>query len=452
MKFGNLLKKELSQLLTKQAIFSMIFTCGLLIMLGKIMGSSVEKMESSSDTMTVIAMEDTKLIRDMMDDLPDYGTKPNVVTSFDGDKDALMDANDTNTIVIIPEGFTSKAENGEVTEIELYTRLAGTGLANMVEDSSDAGTTAIEKYLQDYVRRERLGLTEEESKLSDEPMTVVNFTMSGGRTAKIAPSMVSGLMMSLNMILPMAIFFLLMMASTMIMTAISTEKIDKTLETLLSAPVSRIQVLLAKMVAAVIVALLNAFSMMIGFVFYMGGFVGSAAKGIAGEMASGTMGDIDVEGVMSDVVSLPEALSQLGMTLSGGTFLLVGIGLFLALAIGLFAALILGAFATDAQTQGTLALPIMMMTMLPFMVSMFTDVNELPIPARIIMYIIPFTHTYTALGNLMFGHKLAFWLGILYQVVFLLGIMYVSVRVFTTDLLFTMKLPVRERGKKDAAQ
>ena len=33
MKLGNLLKKELGELLTKQAIFSMIFTCLLLVVI-----------------------------------------------------------------------------------------------------------------------------------------------------------------------------------------------------------------------------------------------------------------------------------------------------------------------------------------------------------------------------------------------------------------------------------
>ncbi|MBQ8978236.1 MAG: ABC transporter permease [Oscillospiraceae bacterium] len=444
MKFGNLLKKELSQLLTKQAIFSMIFTCGLLVLLGQIMGNTMENIETSSDTVYVVVNDDTQFVKDMLDALPDYGTKATVVKA-DGGMDAAMDANDTNSLLVIPEGFTEKATNGEKTEVELYTRLSGTGLANMVEDSVGTGTTAIEDYLTDYVFHDRLDISEDDTKLANDPMMVVDFTMSNGRTAKIAPSTVSGLMMSLNAILPMAIFFLLMMASTMIMTAISTEKIDKTLETLLSSPVSRINVLFAKMLAAVIVALLNAVSMMVGMAFYMAGFIGNGAKEMAGElMASSEAADA----LASEAMSVPQALSELGMSLSGGMFLLIGLELFISLAIGLFAALIMGAMATDAQTQGTLALPVMFTTMIPFFVTMFTDVNNMPIPFRMIMYIVPFTHTYTALGNLLFGHQLAFWLGFAYQILFLAVIMYFAVKVFTSDLLFTMKLPVREAKKK----
>ena len=43
MKFGNLLKKELRELITKQALISMVFTMALLIFMGQIMGGAMEE-------------------------------------------------------------------------------------------------------------------------------------------------------------------------------------------------------------------------------------------------------------------------------------------------------------------------------------------------------------------------------------------------------------------------
>ena len=65
-----------------------------------------------------------------------------------------------------------------------------------------------------------------------------------------------------------------MFASQMIISAISTEKIDKTLETLLSAPVSRIAVLSSKMLAATIISALYAAIYMLGFSNMMSGMGG----------------------------------------------------------------------------------------------------------------------------------------------------------------------------------
>ena len=89
----------------------------------------------------------------------------------------------------------------------------------------------------------------------------------------------------------------------------------------------------------------------------------------------------------------------------------------------------------------------MMITMIPFFVTMFADVNSLSPIARIILYIIPFTHTYTAMNNMLFGHMGLVWGGLIYQLVFFAVCMYLAVKIFTTDLLFTMSLPVKSAAK-----
>ncbi|MBQ3919595.1 MAG: hypothetical protein II695_07965, partial [Oscillospiraceae bacterium] len=80
--------------------------------------------------------------------------------------------------------------------------------------------------------------------------------------------------------------------------------------------------------------------------------------------------------------------------------------------------------------------------------TMFSDINAMALPAKIVLSIIPFTHTYTALSNLMFGHIGAFVGGLIYQIAFLALTIYAAIKVFTTDLLFTMKLPQPAVKKK----
>ena len=278
-----------------------------------------------------------------------------------------------------------------------------------------------------------MGLTDEQMQLISEPVLAVSYTAANGKTVEVSSEALSAMLMNQSMIAPFAVFFLVLMASQMIMTAISTEKIDKTLETLLSAPVSRFTVLMAKMIAALIVALLNAASMVVGFAFYMNGMMGSAVNEISSDASGG--------------ISMGDAMKTLGLTLSGGQMAIFAVQLFLTIAIGLSVSLILGAMATDTKSVQTLVLPIMMITMIPFFVTMFADVNSLsPIP-RIILYIIPFTHTYTAMNNMLFGHMGLVWGGLIYQLVFFAVCMYLAVKIFTTDLLFTMSLPVKSAAK-----
>ncbi|MBQ5316516.1 MAG: ABC transporter permease [Oscillospiraceae bacterium] len=437
MRFGNMLKKELSQLLTKQAIISMFVTCGLLMMLGKTMGSTIEGIATNND-INVLCLDSSQFASDMLDKLSDYGTnvKRIDVQGFSSDTAAqTLHEKDLKVLVVIPADFSEKAESGKQADVEVYTLMSGTGLASMVDDSlaSDC-VSSIESYLRDNAESNIVGLTEDQSKLIRKPMLMAEFTSANGRTAKAPASELSGILMSVNMIAPMAVFFLLFMASQMIMTAISTEKIDKTLETLLSSPVSRITVLTAKMTAAVIVALLNSLTMMVGFAFYISGMTGGGTMTV--NMPTGT-DEVDLSGA----VDVFKAMSELGISLSAGKLALVGLELFITLAIGLSVALILGAFASDAQSTQTLIMPLMFATMIPFMITMFMDVNSMPFIAKAILYIIPFTHAYTAIGNLAFGHTGVFIGGLVYQILFLAVTMFFAVRIFTTDLLFTMKLP-----------
>jgi ABC-2 type transport system permease protein len=98
-------------------------------------------------------------------------------------------------------------------------------------------------------------------------------------------------------------------------------------------------------------------------------------------------------------------------------------------------------------------LPITLATMLPFFITMFADVNTMPMFLRVIMYLIPFTHAYIAIPNLVAGEMMIFWLGMVYQILFFGGTMYAAVRMFMSDRLFTASFgdPSNQMKKKKAA-
>lgn len=439
MKTGNLLKKELKELLTPQAIFSMLFTCLLLVLIGQVMGSTMDEAISSTDV-TVIDRDGSDFTREMLAALPDsYGVEPRIIA--DGES---LEEMGTESVVIIPAGFGDSVVNGDdAASLEVINLVNKAGLAAVISGTSASDMcSAVSDYVSEYTESVRLSLDQQQRQLISEPVVTVEYTQANGKTVNVPADSVISVLMSQFMIGPIAVFFVVMMASQLIMTAISTEKIDKTLETLLSAPVSRLSVLMAKMIAALIVALLNAGTMMVGFVFYI--------MGMTGGLTDAAVADAQQGAAVTDVSA---AMRELGLSLSAGDMLLFGIQLFLTIAIGLAMSMILGAMATDAKSVQTLTLPVMIMTMLPFFASMFMDINSMSLPARIVMYIIPFTHAYTAMGNIMFGHMGLFWGGLVYQLVFFAVCMYLAVRVFTTDLLFTMSFGTgtKKRGLRKAA-
>lgn len=434
MKLGNLLKKELRELLTVQALVSMAVSCLIFIILGQFMGGVMDEAMNNS-SVNIRNLDSSQFTADMLAALPDYGADPTIIES-----DGLLSEMGIDSLVVIPEGFGDSIVNGgETVPVQCMSLIDGGGLSSaMGSISASSLTDAIYSYVSDYVREQRLGLSEEETALLDEPMVYVEYTEANGRTAEVSADALRSMLMTQSMIAPMAVFFLLMMASQMIMTAISTEKIDKTLETLLSAPVSRLTVLTAKMIAAIVVALMNAAAMIIGMIFYIQGMVG----GVVAEEAS------MAEENMAEGLTVASMMSELGMSLSAGDIILFGLQLFLTIAIGLSISLILGAMATDVKSVQTLTLPVMMLTMIPFFFTMFTDVGSLsPLP-KAVMFLIPFTHTYIALNNIMFGRMGLFWGGLVYQLIFFIVCMYCAVRVFTTDRLFTMNFEPRSKKRK----
>ena len=450
MKFGNLLKKELRELINAQAIFSMLFTMVLLIVMGQIMGHAMEEGFDTS-TITLCNQDDSGFTAELLKKLDDSeSTDINYVELQSDDYAAEMERLGIKSLVIIPQGYgESIIEKHEPASVKFVSVFQNGGIAASIGTISASDVISqIENFCTNEVLLKNYGLSDEEIELVRTPMQTVEYTVNNGKTVVYSAAALGSVTMMQSMIAPIAIFFLLLMASQMIMTAISTEKIDKTLETLLSAPVSRMSVLGAKMLAAVITALLSALSMIIGFVFYMQGMTGSAMQEVASSAASQT--NILGDDAAIRVGNLGNAMSELGLALSPMEYVLFALQLFFTVAIGLAISLILGAMATDTKSVQTLVTPLMIAVMIPFFITMFTDVNSMSAGFKLIAYAIPFTHTYTALTNLMNGDMLIYWIGLAYQVIFFAVCMFLAVRMFTTDKLFTVSFSAggKKAGKK----
>ncbi|MCC8042721.1 MAG: ABC transporter permease [Oscillospiraceae bacterium] len=437
MKFGSLLKKELREMLTPQVIFTMIFVCFLLMIMGQFVGSTVETVENTSE-INICVRDDGEFTRNMLEKLGEYGYTVNLVDIEGEDYCAQLEEKDIKSVLIIPEGFSEAVERADGSaQVEVVTYMNGGGFMSVMEDATASDTASgIAEYISEYYRTELLDISTDTLSVIDNPLNVSEITAANGNTAQMSVASLMSTLMTESMIAPAVIMMLLMMASQTIMAGISGEKINKTLETLLSAPVSRISIICAKMAAALIVALLYTAAMAVGMIFYISSL---------GEMM--TMGTDTGE-----AMDIANAMTALGITLSVGDILLFGLQIFLSIAIGLCVSLILGAMADNTASVQTLTMPVVIFVMLPFVVTVFTDISELPQLFKWIMYAIPFTHTYTAINNLTFGNMSAFWGGLAYQAIFFGLCMYLAVRVFTTDKLFTMSFAIKKGKEKTAGE
>ncbi|MBQ6676375.1 MAG: ABC transporter permease [Ruminococcus sp.] len=434
MKFMHLFKKELKEMLTITTIMTMIFSVMVMIMAGEAMSGAMEEAEEESGSITICSLDDTEFTKAVLNFLenPAGGEKNEVkyVEIKGDDYSSELDRLDIKNVVIIPEGFAAHIENSEQAELLYITKMTSLSTMSNVSTGSSNALNLINAAVKSafYSSKVQSGaLKDNEVTMLEAPIKVEEKTIVNGKSEDIAATVIIAATQMSNMFLPIMVFVLVIYSSQMILNAVANEKIDKTLETLLSAPVSRLSVLTAKMLAAGVVAGLNA-------IVYMYGMSKMT------ESVSSMAGDID---------GLDKILENLGLTLSAGDYVLVGLQMFMTILITLSISLVLGVLAKDIKSTQSYIMPIMIMAMIPYMLSMFVDISTLSPVLKYAVYAIPFTHTFMATQNVMFGNMTLFWAGFAYQAVLLVICMSFAVRVFTSDKIFTMTLSFGKRRKKN---
>lgn len=433
MKFFNLLKKELAELLNVQTIISLVVAMSLLMLMGNVMTNTIEEAVKQEYTVTLCDRDKTDFTADMLETLRGYGAKINEVTDASEDYAKLLDNSGKESLVIIPEGFSEAVEKGEAPQLISIARMKSAAMMSNMSNTNSGAESLIKKAISD-VFSQQAGLSPEDVTLINNPVKINSHTVISDKSAEVSTDMVMSKVMMQNMILPVIVFVLIMMTSQGLMSGISNEKIDKTLETLLSAPVSRTAILGSKMLAATIVAMLQAVLFMVGFSSMMSG----ATEGATADMANT---------IAAEIMPLDQALDKLGLTLGVGDYILVGIQLFLTIMICLCLSLVLGSLVNDAKQTQTMIMPLMFGAMIPYMISMLADINTLPIAVRIFVYAIPFTHTFSAIPNLMFDNMTIFLIGLAYQTVVFAVCMFFALRLFKSDKILTTSLNFGQKSK-----
>lgn len=442
MKFINLLKKELAELVNKQMALGLVATVAIFMILGGIMKTTITDAvdESKNVTINICDRDKTDFTDSIIEAIENINKDPDSKVSAkiniiecDGDEyAAILADNDISSLVIIPEGFTDALDKKEQPELISVSRMTSAATTANMDVGNDGAISLIEQCISSTIAAET-GMDEQQYKLMEKPVILTENTVVDNRDARISPDSIISKIMMQNMLLPIIVFVLIMMTSQMLMSAISNEKIDKTLETLLSAPVSRLSVIGAKMLAAAVVALLNAAVYMFAFSTFVSGATDEVTETVAS--AAGTS------------ITVDQALEQLGLNLGVTDYLLIGVQLFFTIMICLSVSIILGALIDDAKNVQNMLMPIMLCAMVPYMISILADINSLPMVFRVIVYAIPFTHTFTAVPNLMFGNNMLFLGGLIYQIIVFVICIFFALRLFMSDKLLTVSLNIGQKSR-----
>jgi len=254
--------------------------------------------------------------------------------------------------------------------------------------------------------------------LLTEKSTVIKGEVKRG----IDPAMISSLMMSQSIALPVTVMILLTYSVQIAATSVAMEKEEKTLETLLTIPMDRFVILLGKLSSSVIIAAVGAVAYMVGYGY------------MVNIMLSNIPGALNLD------------LASLGLAPSPAGYLLLGVSLFVTIFSALALAVILSAFAEDVRSAQSYVGFIYPFVFLPAFALMYLDISALPLAVRLLFYAIPFSHPIIASKAVLTGDYFTVVIGIIYVSIFTIVIMYIASRLFATEKILTMKL--RFKGLK----
>ena len=432
MKFFYLFRKELKEMLSVQTIVSMIIMIVILVMLGQSMSNSISDSQENSKDLIISDLDKTEFTSAVLEQLKTQLEKENgemkTVGIQSDDYVSELKRLDIKNVVIIPKGFTDQVEQNKAADVEFVQKMNSLATMSNLSIGSEYAKAFIEEAVKSTIYADKMAagiLSQDEIVQLEYPINLKESTVVADKSADISSSIVMSLCSAQGMFVPIIMFILIMYSSQMILNAISTEKIDKTLETLLSAPVSRLSVLSSKMLASGVVAALQAAAYMIGMNKMMSGLMSGAG----------------------DTSQYNDTLEKLGLTLSTSQYIMIGVQMFVSILIALALSLILGALAKDAKSAQTLLLPITFMTMIPYLLSMVMDVKAATPALRYLVYAIPFSHSFMASENAMFGNTTLYIGGLIYQIIILIICISVALKIFMSDRILTMSIGGGRRRK-----
>ncbi|HET6498076.1 MAG TPA: ABC transporter permease [Coriobacteriia bacterium] len=429
-RFIVLLRKEVGELLTAQVLVPFVVTVLVFVAIGNLIGEQGE--QAQRDQSVVVAdLDATTASSALIDAVREAGFTVVEVDhrAVDAMPAALAD-NDAALALVLPSGFGAGLVEGESQELRTYAALRSFSfLAIRDAEQLSAVLAAVNSALShEMIAAAAPG--SDPAALTN-PVRFSEHVVVSDRVAAVPVGEVILFVSNQTTFIPIILFIVIVFAAQMIATTIANEKENKTLETLLAAPVNRTALVGAKMVAASLVALLSAGVYMAGLRYYMEG----VAEGVGGAMPGADLGEPT------------QAMAALGIALQSTDYALLGATLFLSILTALAIAVILGAFAENVRAVQSLLAPLMVMLMIPYFLTLFVDVSQLSPLLRWFIYAIPFSHAFMAAPSLFLGDLRAVWLGIGYLALWCVGLIAMAGRIFSTDRILTMKLDLRRKRR-----
>ncbi len=429
-KFFNILKKEIKELLTLRMIMPFIISILIIMFVGRAMRGEMER-TSTRFSVGVLDNDQTQISKKIIDALSNAGYYVELLKSMAIDSMIQSGLNkNLKLIIVIPESLELHLKDKKGAGIEFYSIIRSLGMTESMQRAAIRNLLSVinNEISNDYIKEFSNDLDPGAIKY---PIKAKEYVYLKGKINPGSAQMVIAFVTMQTIFVPIILLMLIIFTSTMIASSIAQEKENKTLETLLTVPVSRLSIVSGKMLAAAILAVVFAGIFMFGFGDYMSSFQTQPGMSQAKEA---------MQQISKEDISL-----MLELALDFKSNLLLGISIFLSVISALSMATLLALFAREVRDAQATIMPLMVMVLLPYFFSMFFDPQTMSMGLKVLLYIIPFSHTFFAFKYLLMGQILPVIGGIVYLAIFAFALLVIASRIFSSDKIFTLKFRLRRK-------
>jgi len=409
---GNIITKELKELMTPATFLPII----IMAIIFSSMGGTIGGIEDELEKPPVIALINSDNGRFSQIATNVFNQTSNVTfysTDINDKKDALNTLKEKEgvALLVIDQNFSLDIENGKTGTFEIYWVMQGAGILDSISSSV---VEALISTVNTNITRELIknGNNSINSTLALNPTKRNETTYFKEKELNgISPGKIANILSQQSTFIPIIMMMIIMMAGQIVISSMALEKENKTLETLLTLPVKRTSIVAGKIIAAAIVGLILAIIYMIGMGSYLSSFQ------------------------FSDTTS--SGAASFDLSLSGLDMILIGVVVFVSLVAALALCMLLGTMAKNFKSAQTLTFPVAVLVLVPMFLTMFKDFDTLPLALKALLFGIPFSHPMMAPRSLLFDDYLMVFAGIIYVSIFAIIMIAIVVWVFKTDRIIT---------------
>jgi len=408
---GNIVKKELRELMTPATFLPIIILAIIFGSMGNTIGGIEEELQEPP-TIAIINSDDGNYSKIAMA----VFNKSSNVTFYSknlSDKPEAIDLlkeKEGQALIIISRNFSDDIHNGKSGQFEIFWIMNGAGILDSISSS------VVETIISNINTEITKNLISQDNKTVNATNTL-NPTRRNETTffkekelTGVSPGEIANILSQQSTFIPIIMMIIIIMAGQIVISSMALEKENKTLETLLTLPVKRSSIVTGKIIAAAIVGLILAVIYMIGMGSYLTSF---QFQGTAGSTAT------------------------LDLSLSGTDLFITGVVVFVTLVAALAFCMLLGTMAKNFKSAQTLTFPVAILVLIPMFITMFKDFDTLPTALKAVLFGIPFSHPMMAPRALLFDDYIFVLMGIIYVAIFALIMVALVVYVFKTDRIVT---------------